>query len=272
MNFDDNLLEEASILLEKESMLIKLDDISNSIIIGDTHGDYISSEYLINKYINDNKIKYIIFLGDYVDRGPQQLENIDFLLKMKIQFPNKLILLRGNHEFLEANQNYGFYYEILKNFDKTVYEKYLELFSKISIAFTASRPFKALGVHGGIPVDPSRKMIYTLNDINNISKNQTTFNPEDLITQIIWNDPKENISYAKASWRGAGYFFGKVAFKKFMEHNNLEFCFRSHEAFHDMRTFFNDKLYSIFTCRFYGMDPNFLFIKSNGTIEPKSIN
>ena len=272
MDFDYKLLREASMVFEKEPMLIKLNTIANSIIVGDTHGDLDSSTYLINKYIEDDLINFVIFLGDYVDRGPKQIENINFLIEKKLQYPRKLILLRGNHEWLEPNRDYGFYHEVINKLNKETYEKYLEMFSKMSISITANNPINVIGVHGGIPVKLNDDHVYTLKDINQIEKNQKTFDPDNLITPLVWSDPKDDVKYAQPSWRGAGYFFGIEAFNEFMDHNNLEFCFRSHEAFQKVRTFFNGRLYSIFTCLpHYGITPNFLNINSEGKIIIKTI-
>ena len=271
MNFDFNKLEIAGKLFEKEPMLINIPDISNSVIVGDTHGDYESSKIIIDKYIKDNSIKYIIFLGDYVDRGQQQIENINFLIEMKIKFPEKLILLRGNHEFYEMNENYGFLYDVLGKYNEKNYNMYLAMFSKMPIAFYSRNPIRIIGVHGGIPVDPTKKRVYELSDIKNIERYQTRFDPNNLITQIVWNDPKEKVKYTEPSFRGAGYYFGQKPFTEFMDHNNLEICIRSHEKVSIVRLFFKDKLYNIFTCKYYGVNPNYVQVDAEGMIHEKKV-
>ena len=48
----------------------------------------------------DNKL---IFLGDYIDRGPSSKETLEYIFNLQKQYPEQVIVLKGNHEemFLE---------------------------------------------------------------------------------------------------------------------------------------------------------------------------
>ncbi|MBU4269651.1 metallophosphoesterase [Candidatus Dependentiae bacterium] len=85
------------------------------IIVGDIHGIYQTLSNLIDEwikkgYIDKNlKIKeniYIVFLGDYKDRGPFGFEVTTTLMQLKIINPKQLILVRGNHEHYYYNEDY----------------------------------------------------------------------------------------------------------------------------------------------------------------------
>ena len=61
-------------------------------------------------------IAYIdyLFLGDYVDRGAFSLETMSLLLALKVEHPDNVHLLRGNHEEADINALFGFRIECIE--------------------------------------------------------------------------------------------------------------------------------------------------------------
>ena len=85
--------------VEKQK-LVELDERPKAVFVGDTHGDLEASERVWDRFgeeVTDGEI-YLVFLGDYVDRGSRSKENIDFLLSKKEENPGGVILLMGNHD------------------------------------------------------------------------------------------------------------------------------------------------------------------------------
>ncbi|MBC7451435.1 MAG: serine/threonine protein phosphatase, partial [Cytophagales bacterium] len=71
--------------------------------IADIHGCNKTLRALIDK-ISPSQEDQLIFLGDYIDRGPDSKDVLNYLISIKNQFRNT-VLLRGNHEqmFLESD-------------------------------------------------------------------------------------------------------------------------------------------------------------------------
>ncbi len=72
--------------------------------IGDIHGCLPSLEALLEKLnpLLDPQGDAIVFIGDYVDRGPDPRGVIERIIKLREEFPN-VICLMGNHEDLFLN-------------------------------------------------------------------------------------------------------------------------------------------------------------------------
>jgi hypothetical protein len=51
---------------------------------------------------------FVIFLGDFADRGPNGLEVYFTLMKLKLNNPSQVYLVRGNHEDERLIESYGF--------------------------------------------------------------------------------------------------------------------------------------------------------------------
>jgi serine/threonine protein phosphatase 1 len=66
--------------------------------IGDIHGDAQQLFVLLSRLPALTSNDTIVFLGDYVDRGPRSRDVIEFVRNLPKQTDAKVIALRGNHE------------------------------------------------------------------------------------------------------------------------------------------------------------------------------
>ena len=83
------------------------------IACGDIHGQYSDLLCIFDKNGFPPEVNYL-FLGDYVDRGRQNIETICLMFCLKIKYPENFFMLRGNHECLAINRAYDFYEECNK--------------------------------------------------------------------------------------------------------------------------------------------------------------
>ncbi|NIU82848.1 MAG: hypothetical protein GWN31_01100 [Candidatus Thorarchaeota archaeon] len=218
------------------------------IFIGDLHGDMEAFEK-INDYIQDVDCPSI-FLGDYVDRGAYSIEIMKSLFEMKVKDPNRVILLRGNHETPLANSRYGFKEDVRRKFPSNsheIYQKFNETFAELPIAATLDDG-RVIGLHGGIP--RNTESLVTLKEL---PKGIVEPHRIDRLFQTLWNDPRESIEGFGRSMRGPGiYTFGRNAFDKFMKNSNAELMVRAHLAFPSgVRYYFNKRLISLFSTLSY---------------------
>jgi serine/threonine protein phosphatase 1 len=64
--------------------------------VGDIHGDSERLRRAINTM--GSQIELVVFLGDYVNRGPHSRGVLDLLVEYRRSLSSRLILLRGNHD------------------------------------------------------------------------------------------------------------------------------------------------------------------------------
>jgi serine/threonine-protein phosphatase 2B catalytic subunit len=107
----------------------------------------------------------LLFLGDYVDRGSYSIEVVIFLYCLKINFPNEVMMLRGNHESRAMTEHFTFREEVLRKYggDEDVYETIIETFEALPIAADVNGDY--LCMHGGISPE-----LATVEDINRIDR------------------------------------------------------------------------------------------------------
>jgi serine/threonine protein phosphatase 1 len=77
--------------------------LKRTFVIADIHGCYKSLKALIIDQIKPTHEDQFIFLGDYIDRGPDSKSVINYLIQLNNEYKNT-VFLRGNHEqmFIDA--------------------------------------------------------------------------------------------------------------------------------------------------------------------------
>ncbi|GMS82284.1 hypothetical protein PENTCL1PPCAC_4459, partial [Pristionchus entomophagus] len=114
------IIRESYCYLMSEPVFIE--DVLHPItIVGDLHGQLYDLARVFAHHAKDGKPGYecakFLFLGNYVDRrGRQSVEVCMALFCLKILYPDKFILLRGNHEFIKVNASQGLRKELNERF------------------------------------------------------------------------------------------------------------------------------------------------------------
>ena len=159
--------------------------------------------------------------GDYVDRGYYSVETVTLLVALKIRYPQRITILRGNHESRQITQVYGFYDECLRKYgNANVWKYFTDLFDFLPL--TALIENQIFCLHGGL--SPS---IDTLDNIRALDRIQEVPH-EGPMCDLLWSDPDDRCGWG-ISPRGAGYTFGQDISEAFNHNNGLTLIARAHQ-------------------------------------------
>lgn len=204
------LLEKARLLFEQEPKLIRLPAEGRVVFVGDTHGDLDASEEVIRRYLGRGD--RIVFLGDYVDRGDYSRENVRFLLQQKIDHPEQIFLLAGNHEgHLIKPLSPTDFWDSLSWEEREVYG---HLFSKLPLA--ASSPNGLLALHGGLPD------LGSLEEIDEVRWGDSDWD------RIVWGDFVRHQRDEVSDWAGRPQLSERY-FRRIMDRFERKVLIRSHQ-------------------------------------------
>jgi len=78
------------------------DAMAHLFAIGDIHGCCDQLLRLMERIPIDWSRDRLVFMGDYIDRGPHSFEVVDYLVGLKVQHPD-IVFLKGNHEQMLAD-------------------------------------------------------------------------------------------------------------------------------------------------------------------------
>ncbi|KAL7135292.1 hypothetical protein ABFS83_11G083900 [Erythranthe nasuta] len=263
----DKLVLAASKILHKEPNCVKidgecgLDSDSRVVVVGDVHGQLHDVLFLLRDSGYPDHNRFYVFNGDYVDRGAWGLEVFLLLLAWKVLMPQRVYLLRGNHESKYCTSVYGFEKEVLVKYGdsgKHVYRKCLGCFEGLPLASIIAG--KVYTAHGGLfrgtvvtPSKRSRKKNRKVVHNNNINNNpemislslgsleelakarRSVLDPpwegQNLIPgDVLWSDPSMSPGLSPNKERGIGLLWGPDCTEQFLNKYNLKLIIRSHEG------------------------------------------
>uniref|UniRef100_A0AC35TSG4 Serine/threonine-protein phosphatase n=1 Tax=Rhabditophanes sp. KR3021 TaxID=114890 RepID=A0AC35TSG4_9BILA len=189
-------------------------------VCGDIHGQFYDLKELFRVGGRIPETNYL-FLGDFVDRGFFSVETFLLLLALKVRYPDRIMLIRGNHESRQITQVYGFYDECVRKYGTPlVWKMCTEVFDCLSLAAIINN--KVFCVHGGLS-----PVIAHLDEIRSIDRRQEV--PHDgAMCDLLWSDPEETKGFS-ISPRGAGFLFGADVTEKFCHENQIDIICRAHQ-------------------------------------------
>eukprot|EP00658_Telonema_sp_P-2_P033205 TRINITY_DN24420_c0_g1_i2.p1 TRINITY_DN24420_c0_g1~~TRINITY_DN24420_c0_g1_i2.p1 ORF type:complete len:465 (+),score=89.89 TRINITY_DN24420_c0_g1_i2:396-1790(+) len=275
-----NLCKETEVVLRSEDRHIHVQ--SPAYVFGDIHGNFRDLHYFIKSLVSFGDLCYtphrFVFLGDYVDRGEFSPEVIALLFAMKVIAPEKVVLLRGNHEDTLVSGDMGGYgstsfrYQCRELFGNMLGE---EVWKRASTAFaslplTANIDGRIFCTHGGLPrfdggadnrLDVLMRPDFPrLESFFQVPEDET---PEQralrqAATDTCWSDPAEDESQLDsygfgANPRGNGVIlFGTEAVTQFLDRFGYEYIFRAHQEKSDgLRLSKNARVFTIFSTSAY---------------------
>ena len=209
------------------------------LIVGDTHGESVSTLRIIQAFL-DEKVESMIFLGDYITEGdPAEFTNLMLLFALTFVWPDRILMLRGNHEDIKLMLKQSLLKTLKKYFKKkdaveTVMNQIGKFYDQLPLVAITDN--KSICMHGGLPIGVKKITIFDeipkphsgLSKISDKTKKKIL---TDAFMQVRWNDITEEKlkNRMEKSYHGYYFFTGKEI-AAFLKLNKLKRIIRSHES------------------------------------------
>ncbi len=239
----DDIIESLSkakeVLFEEPPFLNLKSSEGEAIFIGDTHGDFRVTKHITQRFIKESD-KLLIFIGDYIDREPEPegaIYNVVFLCILKTLFPNRVYLLKGNHEAHYAVFCYPYEFDkvlidTFGSFGVKIHKIAVEVFREMPLMIKTKNG--VIASHAGFPMN---------------SKLIDDKSRRDLILDILWADVENSPIFR-------GYEiprFNEDRLIEFLQSHNASLFIRGHDPYLAGKIIFSKKCITIFTSRRYAL-------------------
>lgn len=236
--------------------LCEIPELDGLAVISDLHGDYGCLEAILNEvhyeeFLSNAKNK-MVFLGDYVDRGSNSVGVLYAVCRLKAEYPESVVLMRGNHEAPSEFpfSSHDFPFQLVERFGesdgRTAYRKALALFKELAVMVTVDSAF--LMVHGGLPTEVET----VLQDYNTLcARAQRDHLHNSILEEILWNDPRQvdSLSGWETSRRGIGRHFGQEITQRWLKATGTRCVIRGHEPCKGYRIDHEGRVLTLFSSR-----------------------
>jgi serine/threonine-protein phosphatase PPG1 len=212
------------------------------------------------------------------------VETISLLVCLKLRYPHRVHLIRGNHESRGVTQSYGFYTECSRKYgNANVWHYFTDMFDFLTLSVVIND--QIFCVHGGknscsqklpstwkpvfnhmketpgVAIFWSKQLIYTspglspsIHSIDQIKiiDRFREIPHEGPMADLVWSDPDSDRDEFSLSPRGAGYTFGAQVVKKFLEVNNMSHILRAHQLCQEgYQVLYEDRLSTVWSAPNY---------------------
>lgn len=252
-------------------------------VFGDLHGNFRDLFYFMDNLISFQDLRYtphkFMFLGDYVDRGEFSVEVVAYLFAMKVIAPEKVLLLRGNHEDTLVSGDVGGYGST--SFRAQCHSLFgmglgEEVWSRVSQVFmylplTANIDNVIFCTHGGIPrydgngkddrmEQLMREDFPPMASFFEVPERESKEHAylRQLAMDTCWADPADDESVLDEygfgdNPRGTGVIlFGNKAVDTFLNRYGFQYIFRAHQEKADgLKLSKNARVFTIFSTSSY---------------------